>query len=135
LEEADPSRLKTGFDLGAACLSAGIDFYTVTSSGTGLLKDYNNGLSICSADETTLKTIVRANPGYLLLRAGTVAGKWSWAGIPSAEEFKGYVSGKDVEKADNKSPVLIVYTAVLSLMVLLLLISSFYRRKQGSSEK
>ncbi len=135
LEEADPSRLKTGFDLGTACLSAGIDFHIVTSSGTSLLKEYNNGLSICSADETTLKTIVRANPGYLLLKAGTVSGKWSWAGIPSAEKLKDYVSGKDLRKADNKSPVLIVYTAGLSIMVLLLLISSFYRRKQGSSEK
>ena len=34
-------------------------------------------------DETTLKTIVRSNPGILILDKGTVKGKWSWRQVES----------------------------------------------------
>ncbi len=37
------------------------------------------------ADKTTLKTIVRANPGVLILHRGTVVAKFSGKGMPKAE--------------------------------------------------
>ena len=44
-------------------------------------------LTFCSADETTLKTMIRANPGYILIKNGTILGKWSWANVPGKEWF------------------------------------------------
>jgi hypothetical protein len=87
LEEAANKHLAEGFELGKYCIENGLDFYILTASGTSEAKRYNNGLEFCSVDETTLKTIVRANPGYLLLKDGTIIGKWSWANVPQKEWF------------------------------------------------
>src|SRR5688500_747646 len=41
-----------------------------------------------TADGTFLKTIVRSNPGLLLLKNGTVVGKWHHNHFPAYEELK-----------------------------------------------
>jgi len=87
LQEADKDRLEKGFSLGRACLDSGMKFYILTSSVSGVVNYYKNGLTFCSVDETTLKTMVRANPGYMLLRDGVIEGKWSWANVPGDEWF------------------------------------------------
>lgn len=43
-----------------------------------------NGIPNCSMDPVTLKTITRANPGIVLLKKGTVMGKFNWNDIPDA---------------------------------------------------
>lgn len=87
LAEAGKNHLSDGFKLGRYCMANGINFYILTSSGTEEVKSYENGLSFCSADETTLKTMIRSNPGYILLKSGTILGKWSWASVPGEEWF------------------------------------------------
>jgi uncharacterized membrane protein YphA (DoxX/SURF4 family) len=93
LEETDNKLLEKGFDLGYNCTEKGIDFYILTASGTDKSKSFNNGLEFCSTDETTLKTIVRANPGYLFLKNGTIIGKWSWANVPDKKWFISQING------------------------------------------
>jgi len=43
-------------------------FLSLPLSGTEEVKSYENGLTFCTADETTLKTMIRANPGYICLK-------------------------------------------------------------------
>jgi len=92
LSEADQNNLNEGFELGRYCMAGGIGFYVLTSSGLDEIINFDNGLTFCSADETTLKSMVRANPGYLLLKNGTIIGKWSWANLPDNEWFKNITS-------------------------------------------
>jgi uncharacterized membrane protein YphA (DoxX/SURF4 family) len=87
LSESDKSKLAEGFELGRFCTNNNIDFYVLTASSTNEAGSYNNGLDFCLTDETTLKTIVRANPGYMLLKGGTIIGKWSWSNVPAKEWF------------------------------------------------
>lgn len=44
-------------------------------------KEFNLDFDLLFCDETTLKTIVRSNPGILTLDKGTITGKWSWRQI------------------------------------------------------
>jgi len=82
LEKANPIYLKSGFETGKEFISKGMRFYVLTASGSDATKRYDNDLNICLTDETTLKTMVRSNPGFMLLRNGTIIGKWSWANLP-----------------------------------------------------
>jgi uncharacterized membrane protein YphA (DoxX/SURF4 family) len=88
LDEAGKKHLEKGFDLGNYFNNKGMKFYILTASGTEKAGSYKNGLQFCLADETTLKTIVRSNPGYLLLKDGTIIGKWSWANVPEKDSFE-----------------------------------------------
>jgi hypothetical protein len=87
LKEACPENLSEGFKLGRYCIANSIDFIVLTASGSGESKNYDSTLLFCSADETTLKTMIRANPGFLLLKDGTIVGKWSAANCPDKEWF------------------------------------------------
>lgn len=87
LAEASKKRILDGFELGQYCKANGINFYILSGSGMDEVKSFDNGLQFCSVDETTLKTMMRANPGYLLLKDGTIIGKWSWANVPEKEWF------------------------------------------------
>ena len=87
LTEAGKKCLSDGFELGKYCVANGINFYILTSSGSEEVRSYNIGLMFCFVDETTLKTMVRANPGYILLKDGTIFDKWSWSNVPKGAWF------------------------------------------------
>jgi uncharacterized membrane protein YphA (DoxX/SURF4 family) len=88
LSEAKLKYLSKGFKIADFCKTMGIDFYILTSSGKDEIRSYENGLTFCSTDETTLKTMIRANPGFILLKNGIILRKWSWANVPEKEWFE-----------------------------------------------
>jgi uncharacterized membrane protein YphA (DoxX/SURF4 family) len=49
---------------------------------TELRQKYGFEHEVLYADAVALKTIIRANPGLVLLRSGTVEGKWHWRELP-----------------------------------------------------
>lgn len=88
LEDCDPGLLDTGFEMGENFKNSNRGFYVLTASGTDIVNGFARNINFCLVDEITLKTMVRANPGYMLLKNGTIMGKWSWAGLPEFNELE-----------------------------------------------
>jgi hypothetical protein len=72
--------------------SKGYVFYGATSSLDDVIEDYSAKTGAAypyvSADDILLKTIVRSNPGLVLLKNGKIINKWHHNDIPSVEEFE-----------------------------------------------
>lgn len=68
-----------------------IKSYILTASPDNNINKLTSGINIdaefCKADEITLKTIIRSNPGLVLLRKGTIIGKWHYNDYPSIEDI------------------------------------------------
>ena len=60
----------------------GTKFYALTGSSDEDIQRFkeNTGVTypFCKTDPITLKTIIRANPGLVLIKNGTITGKWNW---------------------------------------------------------
>ncbi|OFX45372.1 MAG: DoxX family protein [Bacteroidetes bacterium GWA2_30_7] len=79
-------------NLAAFCNNSGYKFYCVTSSGEDEINNFkslnNAQYTFCNADEIMLKTMIRSNPGLVLLKKGTVINMWHYNDIPTPDEFK-----------------------------------------------
>ena len=72
-------------------LSKGYAFYGATSSlddtVTKYVQETGASYSFLSADDILLKTIIRSNPGVVLLKNGKIISKWHHNDVPTVEEF------------------------------------------------
>jgi len=72
-------------------LADDFSFYGVTSTPTSEIESLSTSLSLgyefLSADQILLKTIVRSNPGFMLLKNGIILGKWGYRDFPSIENL------------------------------------------------
>lgn len=66
-------------------LKEGYTVYTLSSSLNeeyiDVKEEFDLKIDMLFCDETTLKTIIRANPGVMILNKGVVKGKWNWIDV------------------------------------------------------
>ncbi len=81
LQKVDKEALKHINEVIAKAQGNGYDVYAFSSSPLGeyesLKREFDLDLELLFCDETTLKTIVRANPGIVTINKGTISGKWN----------------------------------------------------------
>jgi uncharacterized membrane protein YphA (DoxX/SURF4 family) len=72
----------------------GYSFICLTSATPQMMKEFKmaNGTAFdfYNADDVVLKTMVRSNPGLILIKNGVVLAKWPFREFPTYEEVKGY---------------------------------------------
>lgn len=69
----------------------GVDFYAITASISDEVFKIKDTLKLAydfsNVDEIVLKTMIRSNPGLILLKNGTVIGNWHYNDFPQPEDL------------------------------------------------
>lgn len=78
--------------LAAYAQEKGYRFYGLSASNPEDIQKYaethNATYDFCSTDEIQLKTMIRSNPGLVLLKKGTVINKWGHRDLPEVDQIK-----------------------------------------------
>lgn len=97
MESADDGNIDLINEIYDYSVERGYGFYALTASSEEEIELWRDKTGaeypFCQMDDITLKTIIRSNPGLLLLKEGTILNKWSNGQLPDE-----YVLSDDLEK-------------------------------------
>jgi hypothetical protein len=110
----------------------GIRFYGLTSSSERDIETYKKRYHVpyefCTADEIQLKTMIRSNPGVIILREGTILDKWAGKDVPDVKELQDTdLTAYCMYSREQMQRIYLVYSIILLFFVAYLLIP----RKKG----
>ena len=105
----------------------GIRFYGLTSSSERDIEAYKKRNHVpyefCTADEIQLKTMIRSNPGVIILREGTILDKWTGKDVPDVKELQDTdLTAYCVYSREQMQRIYLVYSIILLFFVAYLLI-------------
>lgn len=136
LDDAREKGMKQIIALADYAADNDIELLVATSSEAAAIEQWhrewgNPKVGYGLMDELTLKTIVRSNPGLLLLSGGTIVGKWSSRRLPSQRQLEGMVVKLKAEEKslpinNNSTASLLIICAIF---VIPLLGIKWYERK------
>jgi len=119
LDKSDRDGLVKGYDLGLALQEKGRKFYIVTATPFEEARRLIVGFNALFADEVTLKTVIRSDPGFVLLHNGTVMAKWSFHGLPDKEAFSGDLNALALKTNTQKNVNLIIISTLLAISLII----------------
>lgn len=126
IEEADDSNIDLINEIYDYSVEHGYKFYCLTSSPEEqieLWKDKTGAeYPFCQMDDITLKTMVRSNPGLMLIKNGTILNKWSDEDIPDEYVLTGKLENLSLGQQKMVSDVHTVGYVFLWFIIPLLLV-------------
>lgn len=129
VEEADDGNIDLVNEIYDYSVEHGYGFYALTSSARDEIELWCDRTgaeySFCQMDDITLKTVIRSNPGLLLLKGGTILNKWSDNQLPDEYDLTDTLDRleigrqKDVSDLRTVGYVLLWFFVPLTLVVAL----------------
>ncbi len=102
LDDMDKTYLSNFEDVDNYAQEYGYGFYCLTASPQQTIieqeKEDITNFKFCSADERLLKTVMRSDPGLLLLKGGTVINKWTGRDTPDESLLKQPIEKLSISK-------------------------------------
>ena len=134
LEDASESDLDLIDDVFDYCAHWGYNMIGLTSSGSEAVRQWTENagaeFGFMFSDEIPLQTIVRSNPGLVLIKDGVIVNKWSHSYIPSDDELWGPLDMISVGRTPDPDPLKTPWAVALLFAVPLLLIVLIDRLKE-----
>ncbi|SFW27877.1 triosephosphate isomerase [Prevotellaceae bacterium HUN156] len=147
LEQADDSQLDLINQVYEYAEDQGYPFYGVTASGEKGIELWRDRTGaeypFCQTDDITLKTIIRSNPGLLLLKDGVIIRKWSHNRIPDEYVLTNHLEKLEIGKMPSDSMPRKILAIVLCYILPLVLLaiadrlwawSKWLKRKEQSNK-
>lgn len=129
LERADDSNFGEIDTIYEYAKENGYPFYGLTASTDKAVKHWRDitgaEYPFYTTDGTTLKTMIRSNPGLMLLYKGTIINKWSHNALPKQAELNAPLSLIEIgREPENKTWTKIILIIVCYIFPLSLLIAA-----------
>ena len=138
LSQADDSTIDLINELYDYSVEHGYQFYCLTSSPDSDIEDWQERTGaeypFCLMDDITLKTMIRSNPGLMLLKNGVVINKWSVNSLPDeyvlTDSLDKLELGKQKQESDLQTIGYVLLWFILPLMMVLCVDILVVRRRE-----
>lgn len=130
--EANTKHIERTNKIAEFCNSRAYNFLCLTGSNEEEVAEFIKANDIkynfFNTDKTTLKTIIRSNPGLLLLKEGTILNKWSHRNFPDPEkeDLLDNLMAKSISEHQkaNENNISLIY--ILALLLFMSIFNNIY---------
>ncbi|MDR1526712.1 MAG: DoxX family protein [Dysgonamonadaceae bacterium] len=130
-DDANTSNINSVYDY---ALQNGYRFLCLTASLPGEITDWkeNTGAEypFCTMDDVTLKTIIRSNPGLLLIKGGTIIHKWPNRCIPGDDDLQVPLEDSSLGFSPKNHDARNIFLLALGLIIPLIVLRITEKHKQ-----
>jgi len=141
LEKADDGPMGQMLSLYDYSQENGYGFYCLTSSGEQAIENWKEMTGaeypFCTADAVVLKTMIRSNPGLMLLHDGKVVGKWPSTALPWPPQLEQQLEQKASSLGERILGILSWYIVPMLIFMLIdaisVAINKWKKKTKGNS--
>lgn len=136
INKINKNHIKKAKELNTFSIENNINLVWLTSSSFDAIDKFKQQHEIYSnfynGDETTIKTIIRSNPGLLLLKEGTIIEKWHFNDVPEIEELNKNLLSYILSEKENLRGRQFVVILVFLFFAIVLSFKQFLKQRLNS---